>query len=531
MRVRGVIEGFYGPPWSLAARCRAVETLAAHGMNAYVYAPKSDPKHRDRWREPYDHAERRQLEALATHCAAHATSLGFALSPGLDIDYAGAGDRATLLAKLVPLVDAGVTWIVLALDDIPLADGLARDQAELVTWLVAELADRGAPELTVVPTEYVGTRPSPYLRDLDAGMPAGVSLMWTGPTVCSPTITREDADAWRRAVGGRPTLLWDNVPVNDAVMERELHLGAYRGRDPELGTILDGVLCNPMLQAEASLVPLITAAEFLAAPAGYDAAATWEAAVVEVGGAQQDALRALGRACSDGPLADATTLPAAALVTALGDELDGPGWTSAIDALRDELAALRAARDAWSDDDAFGAELGPWLRQARCEADAGAAALRLLQQIRPVARRDADGNGRAAAPDAEAAMVHCFALMFAWSAARDGTDAVVLGPRFAMHPAVVQLADGRPAVDVRLAVREDASVIDRLCRLALDHYERWVADPCADLRVMADGTDVEVGADGTFRVPAASMVLLRTGALATRVPPLGAPPYPDGRLA
>jgi hyaluronoglucosaminidase len=49
-----VIEGFYGPPWSHDARLEVVEFLAGYAMNAYVYAPKSDPKHRERWRDPYD---------------------------------------------------------------------------------------------------------------------------------------------------------------------------------------------------------------------------------------------------------------------------------------------------------------------------------------------------------------------------------------------------------------------------------------------------------------------------------------------
>jgi hypothetical protein len=159
------------------------------------------------------------------------------------------------------------------------------------------------------------------------------------------------------------------------------------------------------------------------------------------------------------------------------------------------------------------------------------AALRLLQQIRPVASRAEDGTGRAAAPDAEAAMIHCFALLFAWNVARDATDAVVLGPRFAMHPAVIQLPDGRPAVDVGLALREDQSVVDRLCRLALDHYERWVADPATDLRLMADSKDLLMTPDGSFAAPPASVVLVRTGGLATRVPAPSLPPSPDGRLS
>ncbi len=87
--------------------------------------------------------------------------------------------------------------------------------------------------------------------------------------MCSPTITAADARAWRDAIGGRPLLLWDNYPVNDAVMERELHLGPYRGRDPDLSDVVDGVLCNPMLQPRASLVALATAAEYLGDPGAY----------------------------------------------------------------------------------------------------------------------------------------------------------------------------------------------------------------------------------------------------------------------
>jgi hypothetical protein len=71
-------------------------------------------------------------------------------------------------------------------------------------------------------------------------------------------------------------------------------------------------------------------------------------------------------------------------------------------------------------------------------------------------------------------MLHVFGVLFTWEAARAG-DRVVCGPRFAVHPAVVQLPDGRPAVDLGLAVREDANAVDRLCRHALAAYAAWCA--------------------------------------------------------
>ena len=42
----GVVEGFYGRPWTEAERRMMLHFLGEHGMNLYVYAPKDDPYHR-----------------------------------------------------------------------------------------------------------------------------------------------------------------------------------------------------------------------------------------------------------------------------------------------------------------------------------------------------------------------------------------------------------------------------------------------------------------------------------------------------
>lgn len=532
--LRGVIEGFYGPPWSPAARLGLLEFVAERGMNAYVYAPKSDPKHRDRWRDAYDADESARFAELARHTARLGMRFGFALSPGLDIDYRDERDRGVLLEKLAPLLDAGVEWVVLALDDIPNRAGLAEDQADLTRWLLGALRDRrSGAQLTLVPTEYVGTRPTSYLRGLAAGLPADVGVMWTGPTVCSPVIRADDARSWAAALAGRQPILWDNYPVNDGTMERSLHLGPYRGREPDLTHELDGVLCNPMLQAHASQVALATAADFLCGPERYDPEASWSAALTAVGGSRAPALSALASACADGPLLPAAHLQAHALAAAVADEADGPDWPDAVAAMRDHLAAVRSARGAWADapDDPLGAEIEPWLARAAIEADAGLAALRLLQHVRPVARRSEEGHGKAAVPDADAAMLHTFAVLLAWSAARRG-ERVVFGPRFAVYPAVVQLDDdGRPGLDIDLALVEDQSAIDRLCRLALGRYHEWAQRAPVALEVTADGAPVRLAADATFHVPDAHTVLVRDGNAGTALrAPAQAPPFPDTRL-
>ena len=53
----GVIEGFYGQPWSMAERVELVGWMSMWWLNTYLYAPKDDLKHRILWREPYSQTE------------------------------------------------------------------------------------------------------------------------------------------------------------------------------------------------------------------------------------------------------------------------------------------------------------------------------------------------------------------------------------------------------------------------------------------------------------------------------------------
>ncbi len=46
--MRAVVEGFYGTPWSQEERLDQIKMYGEYKMNAYIYAPKSDPYHREK---------------------------------------------------------------------------------------------------------------------------------------------------------------------------------------------------------------------------------------------------------------------------------------------------------------------------------------------------------------------------------------------------------------------------------------------------------------------------------------------------
>lgn len=53
MQYRGVIEGFYGWPWSFEDRLSFDEFAKRYKLNYYAYGPKSDPYHLSKWNEEY----------------------------------------------------------------------------------------------------------------------------------------------------------------------------------------------------------------------------------------------------------------------------------------------------------------------------------------------------------------------------------------------------------------------------------------------------------------------------------------------
>ena len=99
----GIIEGFFGRPWSWTDRADAVRFLRPHGFSFYLYAPKADPWLRRRWQEPHPPAELDKLVEFREVCRAQNVRFGIGLTPFELHLHAGRGWQEALTARLASL--------------------------------------------------------------------------------------------------------------------------------------------------------------------------------------------------------------------------------------------------------------------------------------------------------------------------------------------------------------------------------------------------------------------------------------------
>ncbi|XP_055055331.1 protein O-GlcNAcase isoform X1 [Misgurnus anguillicaudatus] len=270
----GVVEGFYGRPWSMEQRKVLFQWMQRWDLNTYLYGPKDDLKHRLLWREVYSAEEEAQLKTLIGEAESRGLRFVYALSPGQDIVFSSSCDLTLLKRKLRQVTDLGCHAFALLFDDIDHSmcqadteafSSFAHAQVTVANEIFRFLGE--PPVFLFCPTEYCNSlctpsvSKSPYLLTIGEDLLPGISIIWTGKKVISRELSA-DSLAEVETVLRRPPLVWDNLHAND-YDSRRVFLGPFKGRPPGLRAHLRGLLLNPNCEFEANFIPLHTLGSWL----------------------------------------------------------------------------------------------------------------------------------------------------------------------------------------------------------------------------------------------------------------------------
>ena len=269
--ISGVLEGFYGRPWTMRQRLELFSWMKAWGMNTYMYGPKDDLKMRAVWRDFYSHNELQDLRTLLKACHKNDIAFVYTIAPGLDIGYANPKDTEALKHKISQLLDEGVKHFCILFDDIPFQmqqedkahfGSFAKAQAYVSNELFKHICNKVKGLFLFCPTDYCARMAKPsvknseYLQELGKHLDKSIDIFWTGPEIVSETITSASIRELSKVLKRKP-LIWDNFHANDYDVRR-VYLGPFTGRPNTIRREVRGVLSNPNNEFEANFIPLRT---------------------------------------------------------------------------------------------------------------------------------------------------------------------------------------------------------------------------------------------------------------------------------
>ena len=307
--LRGVIEGFYGEQWNFSDRENLMTFCRENKLNAYIYAPKDDLYHRDKWREPYPAEKIAALKNLAATAKANGVKFIFAVSPGQDLNYKGKKGEADfdlMMQKLEAMYKIGVRDFAIFFDDLKDDKGNHHEDGKVQAEFINKVQDKlrnshkDIGQILTVPTEYflqdMEKRPgkiNSYTEDFAKTLDKKVVVLFTGDGVVCDGISAETLSEANK-IFGRQVGIWWNYPVNDYALTD----GGNRSAKLALGAIeklpaenVQAIFFNPMNQPLLSRIALATGADYANNPANYNSEVSWDKAIKNQFGELADAMK------------------------------------------------------------------------------------------------------------------------------------------------------------------------------------------------------------------------------------------------
>lgn len=268
---RGIIEGFYGRPYTKKQRLDIIDFSDQTRLNAYLYAPKDDLYHRYEWKKPYPASNLEEIKELIDYAKTHCVDFYYCISPGNDFDYSSEEDYKLLFQKIKQIVDLGVNHYALLMDDIPLKlNEVQTEEFKTVGTAHAHLCNKMYDylasevktfEMLMCPTDYIQLGETPYRTDLMKLMKKEIGVFWTGYNTVAEKIDERQSKRINKVLGNN-LYLWENYPVNDFGCKERIYLGPITNRSVNLSKYHKGYICNPSWLWNLSKIPLHTMASY-----------------------------------------------------------------------------------------------------------------------------------------------------------------------------------------------------------------------------------------------------------------------------
>lgn len=304
--IRGFIEGYYGIPWSNEDRMSLMKFGGDFKMTSYIFAPKDDPYHKEKWREEYpakELAEITEMVKVGNEAKCRFVWTAHPFMGGFNANNADAEIQA-LLKKFEQLYKAGVRQFGVLGDDVGQLnkDIVVKMMQEVSKWAKAK---GDVYDTVFCPAGYNHSWQGDYseLNKYDKEFPEDIKIFWTGEAVCQPVEQKTLNHFRKHNLNGQATrrspLFWLNWPVNDINGQRlMMGKGSLLHTDITLED-LAGVVTNPMQEAEASKVAIFAVADYAWNVKAFDDDKSWEDSFKYVDAQASEALHTLSKHMSN----------------------------------------------------------------------------------------------------------------------------------------------------------------------------------------------------------------------------------------
>ena len=310
---RGIVEGYYGYPYSVEVKKDLMHFMKRYKMNTYLYGAKSDPYHSQYWKDPYPTTVTEEQEGngwlsqdmvreLSATSAATKVNFIWAIHPGTNfINSSTVTDD--IMAKFDKMHELGVRQFAVFVDDVgvPSSAEDLRKNADNLTALQRALEEKynrpdAAPADTVKPLHFVpqiyctafassADQYNSFFQAL-ATTPDYISIYTTGYGVWS--VPNSNDLATPKAQLGRDVAWWWNYPCNDNADAQLFPMDMYTNfqdmpavnGQAKLPAQLEGgigIVSNPMQQGEVAKTPLFSVADYAWNNSGFDNLSSWKA--------------------------------------------------------------------------------------------------------------------------------------------------------------------------------------------------------------------------------------------------------------